>query len=49
MKPVQILLPYDLRRFVDTQCRYSHESVAAYVRRLIVEEKRRQEVDNGRS
>ena len=43
MKPVPISLPDDLRKHADEQCKAHHESLAAYVRRLIVEDKKRKE------
>lgn len=42
MKAVPISLPDDLRRYADKQCQANHESLAAYVRRLILEDQRRQ-------
>lgn len=41
MKAVPISLPADLRQFADKQCQANHESLAAYIRRLILEDQRR--------
>lgn len=41
MKPVPISLPSELREFANQQCRKHHESLAAYIRRLIIEDRER--------
>lgn len=46
MKPVPISLPKDLRDHADAQCKQTHESLAAYIRRLILEDKQRKEALN---
>lgn len=46
MKAVPISLPADLRQFADKQCQANHESLAAYIRRLILEDQRRKETAN---
>lgn len=46
MKPVPISLPYELRQYANGQCEQNHESLAAYIRRLIVEDRRRKDGPN---
>lgn len=43
MKPVHISLPPELRQYADQQARNNIESLAAYIRRLILEDKKRNE------
>lgn len=46
MKPVPISLPDDLRKYANGQCKDNHESLAAYIRRLIIEDQRRKDDDH---
>lgn len=43
MKQIPIALPEDLREYLERISKLSHESIASYVRRLIVEDKKRGE------